>query len=102
MVCVYILVQNIFEEVRVVLECLLVDVIDILDIFKVEQVFFNFWFIFVCEYFKQGKVVEFLQILEEGLSFEIDEYYSDVKYDCIVILNVLGVYYINLGRVELK
>lgn len=33
---------------------------------------------------------------------EIDEYYSDVKYDRIAILNALGAYYTNLGKVEQK
>lgn len=33
---------------------------------------------------------------------EIDDYYSDVKYDRIAILNALGAYYSNLGKVETK
>ena len=36
------------------------------------------------------------------LGTEIDEYYSDVKYDRIAILNALGAYYSNLGKVETK
>ncbi|KAK9131368.1 hypothetical protein Sjap_011855 [Stephania japonica] len=54
------------------------------------------------EYFKQGKVDQFRQILEEGSSPEIDEYYADVKYERIAILNALGAYYSYLGKVETK
>jgi hypothetical protein len=36
------------------------------------------------------------------MATEIDEYYSDVKYDRIAILNALGAYYTNLGKVEQK
>ena len=102
MACVYIPVQNTSEEVRVVLEQLPADATDILDILKAEQAPLNLWLTFAREYFKQGKVGEFLQILEEGSSPEIDEYYSDVKYDRIAVLNALGAYYTNLGRVEAK
>ena len=102
MACVYIPVQNTSEEVRVVLEQLPADATDILDILKAEQAPLNLWLTFAREYFKQGKVDEFLQILEEGSSPEIDEYYSDVKYDRIAVLNALGAYYTNLGRVEGK
>ncbi|KAG0578736.1 hypothetical protein KC19_4G046400 [Ceratodon purpureus] len=102
MACVYIPVQNTSEEVRVALEQLPADATDILDILKAEQAPLNLWLTFAREYFKQGKVAEFLQILEEGSSPEIDEYYSDVKYDRIAILNALGAYYTNLGRVESK
>lgn len=78
------------------------DAADILDILKAEQAPLNLWLAFAREYFKQGKIKEFLQILEEGSSPEIDEYYSDVKYDRIAILNALGAYYSNLGKVETK
>ena len=40
--------------------------------------------------------------LPSFLGTEIDEYYSDVKYDRIAILNALGAYYSNLGKVETK
>ena len=40
--------------------------------------------------------------LPASLGTEIDEYYSDVKYDRIAILNALGAYYSNLGKVETK
>ncbi|GBG66942.1 hypothetical protein CBR_g74629 [Chara braunii] len=52
------------------------------------------------EYFKQGKTREFLQILEEGSSSEIDEYYGDVKYERIAILNALAAYNTNCGKLE--
>ncbi|KAH7315077.1 hypothetical protein KP509_21G032800 [Ceratopteris richardii] len=102
MACVYIPVQNSSEEVRVDLDELPRDAADILDILKAEQAPLNLWLVFAREYFKQGKIKEFLQILEEGSSPEIDEYYSDVKYDRIAILNALGAYYSNLGKVETK
>ncbi|MCO5577224.1 hypothetical protein L7F22_031049 [Adiantum nelumboides] len=102
MACVYIPVQNSSEEVRVDLDQLPRDAADILDILKAEQAPLNLWLVFAREYFKQGKIKEFLQILEEGSSPEIDEYYSDVKYDRIAILNALGAYYSNLGKVETK
>lgn len=79
------------------------------------------------EYFKQGKIEQFRQILEEGsssgtqiydvgnyclsirrklifVSFwqDIDEYYADVKYERIAILNALGAYYSYLGKTETK
>ncbi|CAM6088195.1 unnamed protein product [Calypogeia fissa] len=102
MACVYIPVQNSSEEVRVQLDQLPRDATDILDILKAEQAPLNLWLTFAREYFKQGKINEFLQILVEGSSPEIDEYYSDVKYDRIAILNALGAYYTNLGKVEQK
>ncbi|GAU27975.1 hypothetical protein TSUD_373700 [Trifolium subterraneum] len=54
------------------------------------------------EYFKQGKVDQFRQILEEGSSPEIDEYYADIRYERIAILNALGAYYSYLGKIETK
>ncbi|KAL6506939.1 hypothetical protein OROHE_022376 [Orobanche hederae] len=54
------------------------------------------------EYFKQGKVEQFKQILEEGSSPEIDGYYADVRYEGIAILNALGAYYSYLGKIETK
>lgn len=33
---------------------------------------------------------------------EIDEYYADVRYERIAILNALGVYYTYLGKIETK
>ncbi|PWA66535.1 protein CTR9 [Artemisia annua] len=54
------------------------------------------------EYFKQGRIEQFHQILEEGSSPEIDEYYADVRYERIAILNALGAYYNYLGKIETK
>ncbi|KAL6519711.1 hypothetical protein OROMI_032605 [Orobanche minor] len=54
------------------------------------------------EYFKQGKVEQFRQILEEGSSPEIDKYYSDGRYERITILTALGAYYSYLGKIETK
>ncbi|KAL2466314.1 RNA polymerase-associated protein CTR9 [Abeliophyllum distichum] len=45
---------------------------------------------------------QFLKILEEGSSPEIDEYYADVRYERIAILNALGAYYSYLGNIEIK
>jgi len=100
--CVYIPVQNSEEEVRVALDQLPKDATDILDILKAEQAPLNIWLIIAREYFKQGKIDEFRQILEEGSSPEIDDYYSDVRYDRIAILNALGAYYSNIGKIEIK
>lgn len=33
---------------------------------------------------------------------EIDEYYADVKYERIAILNALGAYHTYLGKIETK
>ncbi|KAK9705538.1 hypothetical protein RND81_07G064600 [Saponaria officinalis] len=100
MACVYIPVQNSEEEVRVSLDQLPRDATDILDILKAEQAPLDLWLIIAREYFKQGKVTQFLQILEEGSGAEIDEYYSEVKYERIAILNALGAYYSYLGKIE--
>ncbi|XP_058080007.1 protein CTR9 homolog [Magnolia sinica] len=102
MACVYIPVQNSEEEVRVSLDQLPRDASDILDILKAEQAPLDLWLIIAREYFKQGKVEQFRQILEEGSSPEIDEYYADVKYERIAILNALGAYYSYLGKIETK
>ncbi|VFQ81333.1 unnamed protein product [Cuscuta campestris] len=102
MACVYIPVQNSEEEVRVALDQLPRDASDILDILKAEQAPLDLWLIIAREYFKQGKVEQFRQILEEGSSPEIDEYYADVRYDRIAILNALGAYYSYLGKIETK
>ncbi|GAY68479.1 hypothetical protein CUMW_264470 [Citrus unshiu] len=102
MACVYIPVQNSEEEVRVALDQLPRDASDILDILKAEQAPLDLWLIIAREYFKQGKVEQFRQILEEGSSPEIDEYYADVRYERIAILNALGVYYTYLGKIETK
>ncbi|PKA61607.1 putative UDP-N-acetylglucosamine--peptide N-acetylglucosaminyltransferase SPINDLY [Apostasia shenzhenica] len=100
--CVYIPVQNSEEEVRVALDQLPRDASDILDILKAEQAPLDLWLIIAREYFKQGKIEQFKQILEEGSSPEIDEYYSDVRYERIAILNALGAYHTYLGKVEMK
>ncbi|KAL9676889.1 hypothetical protein QQ045_005110 [Rhodiola kirilowii] len=102
MACVYIPVQNSEEEVRVVLDQLPRDASDILDILKAEQAPLDLWLIIAREYFKQGKVEQFKQILEEGSSPEIDEYYGDVRYGRIAILNALGAYHSYLGKIETK
>ncbi|XAR53477.1 hypothetical protein NMG60_11022043 [Bertholletia excelsa] len=102
MACVYIPVQNSEEEVRVVLDQLPRDASDILDILKAEQAPLDLWLIIAREYFKQGKIEQFCQILEEGSSPEIDEYYADVRYERIAILNALGAYYSYLGKIETK
>ncbi|XP_073043941.1 protein CTR9 homolog [Primulina eburnea] len=100
MACVYIPVQNSEEEVRVALDQLPRDATDILDILKAEQAPLDLWLIIAREYFKQGKIEQFRQILEEGSSPEIDEYYADVRYERIAILNALGAYYSYLGKIE--
>ncbi|RID72153.1 hypothetical protein BRARA_C04058 [Brassica rapa] len=102
MASVYIPVQNSEEEVRVVLDQLPRDASDILDILKAEQAPLDLWLIIAREYFKQGKIDQFRQILEEGSSSDIDEYYADVKYERIAILNALGAYYCYLGKTETK
>eukprot|EP00257_Ricinus_communis_P015120 XP_015572970.1 protein CTR9 homolog [Ricinus communis] len=102
MASVYIPVQNSEEEVRVALDQLPRDASDILDILKAEQAPLDLWLIIAREYFKQGKLEQFRQILEEGSSNDIDEYYADVKYDRIAILNALGAYYSYLGKIETK
>ncbi|KAB5552511.1 hypothetical protein DKX38_009822 [Salix brachista] len=102
MAYVYIPVQNSEEEVRVALDQLPRDASDILDILKAEQAPLDLWLIISREYFKQGKLHQFRQILEEGSSHEIDEYYADVRYERIAILNALGAYYSYLGKVETK
>ncbi|KAF7147473.1 hypothetical protein RHSIM_Rhsim03G0228800 [Rhododendron simsii] len=102
MASVYIPVQNSEEEVRVVLDQLPRDASDILDILKAEQAPLDLWLIIAREYFKQGKIDQFRQILEEGSSPEIDEYYADVRYERIAILNALGAYYSYLGKIETK
>ncbi|RVX05414.1 Protein CTR9-like [Vitis vinifera] len=102
MASVYIPVQNSEEEVRVALDQLPRDASDILDILKAEQAPLDLWLIIAREYFKQGKIDQFRQILEEGSSPEIDEYYADVRYERIAILNALGAYYSYLGKIETK
>lgn len=78
------------------------DATDIVDILKAEQASLDLWLIIAREYFKQGKIEQFRQILEEGSSPEIDEYYADVRYERIAILNALGAYYSYLGKIETK
>ncbi|XP_073008997.1 protein CTR9 homolog [Typha latifolia] len=102
MASVYIPVQNSEEEVRVALDQLPRDATDILDILKAEQAPLDLWLIIAREYFKQGKIEQFRQILEEGSSPEIDEYYADVKYERIAILNALGAYHTYLGKIETR
>lgn len=99
---VYIPVQNSEEEVRVALDQLPRDATDMIDILKAEQAPLHLWLIIAREYFKQGKVDQFRQILEEGSSPEIDEYYADVKYERIAILNALAAYFTYLGKIESK
>ncbi|XP_020260764.1 protein CTR9 homolog isoform X2 [Asparagus officinalis] len=102
MASVYIPVQNSEEVVRVVLDQLPRDADDILDILKAEQAPLDLWLTIAREYFKQGKFEQFRKILEEGSSPEIDEYYADIKYERIAILNALGAYHTYLGKTETK
>lgn len=87
---------------RVALDQLPRDASDIVDILKAEQAPLDLWLIIAREYFKQGKIEQFRQILEEGSSPEIDEYYAEVKYERIAILNALGAYHTYLGKIETK
>ncbi|VAI61183.1 unnamed protein product [Triticum turgidum subsp. durum] len=100
MASVYIPVQGTEEEVRVALDHLPADASDILDILKAEQAPLHLWLIIAREYFKQGKIEQFRQILEEGSGPEIDDYYADVKYERIAILNALGAFHTFLGKAE--
>uniref|UniRef100_A0ACD5YLF7 Uncharacterized protein n=2 Tax=Avena sativa TaxID=4498 RepID=A0ACD5YLF7_AVESA len=100
MASVYIPVQGTEEEVRVALDHLPADASDILDILKAEQAPLHLWLIIAREYFKQGKIEQFRQILEEGSGPEIDEYYAEVKYERIAILNALGAFHTFLGKAE--
>ncbi|XP_015889352.2 protein CTR9 homolog [Ziziphus jujuba] len=102
MASVYIPVQNSEEEVRVALDQLPRDASDIVDILKAEQAPLDIWLIIAREYFKQGKLEQFRQILEEGSSPDIDDYYADIRYERIAILNALGAYYSYLGKIETK
>ncbi|ONK66487.1 uncharacterized protein A4U43_C06F8710 [Asparagus officinalis] len=102
MASVYIPVQNSEGEVRVALDQLPRDTSDILDILKAEQAPLDLWLIIAREYFKQGKIEQFWQSLEEGSVLEIDEYYANVKYERIAILNALGAYHTYLGKLEMK
>lgn len=102
MAALYIPVQASEEEVKVALDSLPRDASDILDILKAEQAPLDLWLIIAREYFKQGKLEQFQQILEEGSSPEIDEYYADVKYERIAILNALGAYHTYLGKIETR
>ena len=95
-------VQGTCEEVQVAVELLPEDVNDILEILKAEQAPLSIWLSFARSYFQQGRFDAFLQILEEGSSPDIDEYYVDMKFDRIAVLNALGAYYTNLGRVEIR
>lgn len=45
--------------------------------------------------------IEFVFKLLYGI-LEVEEYYADAKYERIVILNVLGVYYSYFGKIETK
>ncbi|TQE00081.1 hypothetical protein C1H46_014334 [Malus baccata] len=51
---------------RVVLDQLPNEANDIIDILKAEQAFLDLWLIITREYFKQGKVEQFRQILDGG------------------------------------
>ncbi|ERM95393.1 hypothetical protein AMTR_s00008p00223640 [Amborella trichopoda] len=82
MACIYIPVQNSEEEVRVALDQLPRDATDIVDVLKPEQAPLDLWLIIARECFKQGKLEQFRQILEEG-----------VTYERIAVLNAFGVYY---------
>lgn len=42
------------------------------------------------------------QVLISISGAEIDEYYADVRYERIAILNALGAYYSYLGKIETK
>lgn len=98
----YIPVQNSEEEVRVNLDQLPEEAVDILDILKAEQAPLDLWLVIAREYFKQGKIKQFQQILAEGSSSDIDDYYADVKYERVAILNALGAYHSYLGKIETK
>ncbi|KAL4196466.1 hypothetical protein AMTRI_Chr04g183370 [Amborella trichopoda] len=79
MACIYIPVQNSEEEVRVALDQLPRDATDIVDVLKPEQAPLDLWLIIARECFKQGKLEQFRQILEEG-----------VTYERIAVLNAFG------------
>ncbi|CAA3021314.1 CTR9 homolog [Olea europaea subsp. europaea] len=102
MACLYIPVKSSEEVVQVALDQLPLDATDIIDILKAEQAPLNLWLTIAREYFKQGKLEQFLQILKDGSSPEVDENFADVRYERIAILNALGAYYSYLGKIETK
>lgn len=73
-----------------------------LDILKAEYAPLPLWLRFALEYYKQGKVEQFKQILLEGTSTEIDDIdvYREKKGERIALLNTLAAYYTHLGRTE--
>ncbi|CAI9787595.1 unnamed protein product [Fraxinus pennsylvanica] len=102
MACLYIPIQNSKEVVQVALDQLPCDATDILDILKAEEAPLGLWLTIAREYFKQGKLEQFRQILEEGSSPEIDKHFAELRYERIAILNALGTYYSYLGKIETK
>ncbi|KAL5703019.1 Protein CTR9 [Ranunculus cassubicifolius] len=98
----YIPISSTDEVVRLSLDHLPHDASDILDILQAEQAPLDLWLIIAREYFKQGNIKQFLQVLEEGTSTEVDEFYANVTYERIAILNTLGAYHSYLGKTETK
>lgn len=64
-----------------------------LDLLKSYFAFFYYLVIFV--------IIERVRLCLISLA-EIDEYYADIRYERIAILNALGAYYSYLGKIETK
>eukprot|EP00899_Mesostigma_viride_P008770 jgi/Mesvir1/17895/Mv12965-RA.1 len=97
---IYVPIQNSEEKVQIPVDKLPEDSNDVLDILKAEEAPLDLWLELARAYHQQGKYSQFVQILEEGSSEEIDEHFPDAIRERVAILIILASFYTEQARLE--
>ncbi|KAK9810525.1 hypothetical protein WJX72_012163 [[Myrmecia] bisecta] len=89
------------EVVSVPLDQLPDDPDELLGILKAEIAPLSLWLDIAKVYLSQGRIDQYLTVLNEGTSPEVEEYFGDkVKFERIQFLCALAAYYTALGKAE--
>eukprot|EP00516_Mucochytrium_quahogii_P007797 CAMPEP_0203761386 /NCGR_PEP_ID=MMETSP0098-20131031/14489_1 /ASSEMBLY_ACC=CAM_ASM_000208 /TAXON_ID=96639 /ORGANISM=" , Strain NY0313808BC1" /LENGTH=1281 /DNA_ID=CAMNT_0050655367 /DNA_START=259 /DNA_END=4101 /DNA_ORIENTATION=- len=70
----------------------------VLKCLKSELAALHRWLSFAVEFYRQGRVEEFTQILEEGCSADVEKYYEHDKEGRLNLLNAYAAYKISLAQ----
>lgn len=71
---------------------------ELLGVLKAEKANLKLWHQFAVEYYRQGKLEEFKNILQEGCSPEVERFYAEDRSGRIALLNAYAAYKIDLGK----
>lgn len=81
------------DAVSVDLDALPTNALEVVDVLRAEAAPLGAWLQIAIEYYKLGMHEQFLCLLEEGSTPEIDKHYQQCTVERIGILNALAIYY---------